>query len=73
MEMLNKRDMPVFTLTAAELRSDIANAKRLRSLTIADSSFLIGLTKAVYQHAARLRGTCRKISLADFISLATVS
>jgi predicted HTH domain antitoxin len=28
MEMLNQWDMPVFTLTAAELQSDIANAKR---------------------------------------------
>jgi predicted HTH domain antitoxin len=28
MEMLNRWDVPVFTLTAAELQSDIANAKR---------------------------------------------
>jgi predicted HTH domain antitoxin len=28
MEMLNQWDIPVFTLTAAELQSDIANAKR---------------------------------------------
>jgi hypothetical protein len=28
MEMLNQWDVPLFTLTAAELQSDIANAKR---------------------------------------------
>ena len=28
MEMLNRWDVPVFTLTGAELQSDIANAKR---------------------------------------------